>query len=727
MPPPVKRSKIYHAYIQHSKRKDARSMDQICSHNGNEGFSLQPQQLFLRDYLMHNEAAWKAMLVYHQIGSGKTCTAITIAEEYLAKHPKAKVTVILPARLKSNFIDELISPCGGNRYISKRSFGAYQSPDTPDYEKKRIRAKFLERIGRNYEIMSDVMFKKSIDKYPDLAVWARRFTRRRLVIIDEVHNMINSIYEEKQYEKIKTTLKIPKAVKSLRTMLLRYMTEHAHRKSKFVFLTATPVFDNISQFKELVKIMKPNVVIKDADSLKSTIGHLRGMVSFFPGTSPNAYPVTEYVTHNIEMSKTQDAILAQLQEQDKNWKMDEAFMIRQRMAAIACLPGDNDVSKQMDRVLRNIHEFAPKIERVMQVVNQSNTGKHILYSTFIDQGIRVVEHALRKSGWISLKEAKKDDALWNRHTYKVYSTWDGKVDDADKQDIKKYVNHINNIDGKFVRIILGSPSMKEGVSFKHIQHVHLLDPVWNNSAKIQVEGRAVRLCSHSEIPVGHPTLTRKVKIHIYKLMRIPDGVSLSPDEEIYDGIMPRKMAAVKAAETALKRVAIDYHLYRDLHEDREWKNVPKLSARNHNAESIINLNNINNVSMKKKVSVSDKTDTCPKRKRPPCAMGFYAKKNKHDHVCCYKIPKSGIVPVQQSPDMSTASSSDIRVNAVANVPALINAHVKHVNVKASKASSCPIPRRPIGDVCPSGFALRKNKFGIPCCYKIGRQQKLMHS
>ena len=50
-----------------------------------------------------------------------------------------------------------------------------------------------------------------------------------------------------------------------------------------------------------------------------------------------------------------------------------------------------------------------------------------------------------------------------------------------------------------IKVLIGSPSIKEGISFKHIQHIHLIDPVWNIAGKKQIEGRAIRFCSHFDI------------------------------------------------------------------------------------------------------------------------------------------------------------------------------------------------------------------------------------
>ena len=76
------------------------------------------QQVFLSSYIDKEYDNIDRMLFFHGIGSGKTCTAITITETIMAKRPIMKTLVILPARLKTNFIDELISEtCGFNRYI----------------------------------------------------------------------------------------------------------------------------------------------------------------------------------------------------------------------------------------------------------------------------------------------------------------------------------------------------------------------------------------------------------------------------------------------------------------------------------------------------------------------------------------------------------------------------------------------------------------------------------
>ena len=86
------------------------------------------QQIFLSSYITSNFNSIDKLLLFHGIGSGKTCTSITIAESIMKTNKNYKVLVLLPARLKTNFIDELISETCGNLYISTEDYNKYINP-----------------------------------------------------------------------------------------------------------------------------------------------------------------------------------------------------------------------------------------------------------------------------------------------------------------------------------------------------------------------------------------------------------------------------------------------------------------------------------------------------------------------------------------------------------------------------------------------------------------------
>ena len=74
-----------------------------------EGEKYYPYQKFVRDY-MRKESPYRGILVYHGLGSGKTCTAIAASEALFASDKK-KIIVLSPKSLKTNFLKE-VSFCG---------------------------------------------------------------------------------------------------------------------------------------------------------------------------------------------------------------------------------------------------------------------------------------------------------------------------------------------------------------------------------------------------------------------------------------------------------------------------------------------------------------------------------------------------------------------------------------------------------------------------------------
>jgi hypothetical protein len=68
-----------------------------------------PYQKFIREY-MRQASPYRGILVYHGLGSGKTCSAIAASEALFASAGK-KVIVTTPFSLRKNFLKE-VSFCG---------------------------------------------------------------------------------------------------------------------------------------------------------------------------------------------------------------------------------------------------------------------------------------------------------------------------------------------------------------------------------------------------------------------------------------------------------------------------------------------------------------------------------------------------------------------------------------------------------------------------------------
>lgn len=674
----MSRYDTFKKFIQYKKSVEKKNIDQLCERQNTE-FELQSQQYFLKDYFNKNINKIKQFLLYHEIGSGKTCTSIILAEDFLKLDKKNKIIIILPARLKNNFIDELITPCTNFKYFTKDDYNEYINSNTSIQKKQKLRDKFIKELNKNYKIISYERFRLDALKYSqNILEYLNDFSKNTMIIIDEVHNLISDTYKLKNYINIEETGKL-KEIKSLsiNSVLLKLLSKFSHDTSKLILLTATPIYDSFKELPELVYILNPDKGNNIANSLTNVsindnLEKLRGKISYFPGTSKKAYPTPKIITHILEMSKIQDEMTASvLNDNDDN--ETEAFLAYQRQISVSCLSKNYKLS----RIINNLELYSPKINKLINLLNSPDIyGKHVVYTSFINVGINVIEKVLINNGWISIFKVYKDPEKWNNYTNKIYAIWSGNESNIKKNIIKQIVNDPNNLYGDKIKLIIGSPSIKEGISFKHIQHIHLLDPVWNISGKKQIEGRAIRFCSHYDINEKvHKNLKRSINIHIYRLkLNKKATISETVDQKLYDKIIPEKYEEVKILEEELQKIAIDYHLFKKMYKENAVSPTSSIGSN-------ISIDNIEKRVKKKKKTLS-KTTCNPKKRRPnkkskTCQDETYPikRKNKHGENCCYK------------------------------------------KLKVINTNTCPKNRRPDENGnCSNGLFKRKNKQDNDCCY-----------
>ena len=194
-----------------------------CQNRGDD-FELFPYQRFIRDY-MSRYTPYRGILVYHGLGSGKTCTSIAVAE---GAQDERKVLIFLPASLTNNYKQELKS-CGNslfNRFqkwtwepmdmsnetdrlraramgvplpIIKKNSGIWNVDNekgtpyealTPN-EQKLLNAQINVLMEEKYEFISynGLSYKRLKEKIQTEGNWFDN----RVVVIDEVHNLTRNI------------------------------------------------------------------------------------------------------------------------------------------------------------------------------------------------------------------------------------------------------------------------------------------------------------------------------------------------------------------------------------------------------------------------------------------------------------------------------------------------------------------------------------------------------
>lgn len=94
------------------------------------------------------------------------------------------------------------------------------------------------------------------------------------------------------------------------------------------------------------------------------------------------------------------------------------------------------------------------------------------------------------------------------HTYAIIS---GSVSTTDRQRLQDIMNLDENKHGGLIDIILLSSTGAEGLDFKNIRHIHILEPYWNEGRNRQIRARGVRNGSHVSLPPEE----RNVQSYIY--------------------------------------------------------------------------------------------------------------------------------------------------------------------------------------------------------------------
>ena len=74
-----------------------------------------------------------------------------------------------------------------------------------------------------------------------------------------------------------------------------------------------------------------------------------------------------------------------------------------------------------------------------------------------------------------------------------------------------FTDEVGNKKGELCRVFCITSAGAEGLSLKNVRGVHIMEPYWNDVRMAQVKGRAIRICSHQELPLSE----RNVKIFTY--------------------------------------------------------------------------------------------------------------------------------------------------------------------------------------------------------------------
>jgi hypothetical protein len=121
----------------------------------------------------------------------------------------------------------------------------------------------------------------------------------------------------------------------------------------------------------------------------------------------------------------------------------------------------------------------------------------------------------------------------------------------------------DNRDGRIARVFMITQSGAEGISLFNTRQVHIMEPYWNNVRLQQVIGRAIRLCSHMNLPWDD----RTVEVYTYLAVFRSDGTQkYLPDQnkttdEIIFSIAEKKQQLADGLAEIAQSAAVDCELH----------------------------------------------------------------------------------------------------------------------------------------------------------------------
>ena len=242
----------------------------------------------------------------------------------------------------------------------------------------------------------------------------------------------------------------------------------------------------------------------------------------------------------------------------------------------------DDIVEKYGRIFKeeNIDNYSAKINSIIQNIRATakpngEAGIIMIYSEYIDGGCVPVALALEEMGFRRygrdslLKELPEEidaqtlmpksnfseEKMQREFKRATYAMITGDQDLSPGRNNEREVNistGASNMEGDDIRVIILSKAGSEGLDFRFVRQVHILDPWFNMNRIEQIIGRGVRTFSHQALPFSQ----RNTQIFLY--------ASLIGDIETADlyvyRLAERKAVQIGKITRLLKENAVDCRL-----------------------------------------------------------------------------------------------------------------------------------------------------------------------
>lgn len=472
-------------------------------------------------WLVHPESVPDyRMLVAHRTGSGKTLSMIRCLSNFY-DDPRPKIAVFPTDDVAANFYRAIMHFDNPYRtYVLEEHpeletvrglsdaqldsvvktlalHGRPRAAGQPGYLAAPLRAFSYRQIG-GAAVKAMAWFQPgpgcpSTGRGPNL--WCDK-----VVVMDEAHNLLKPSVEK---------FKNPISVANLEHA--REQLRHAVR-TVLVLFTATPMVDDVNDANELLKIVKGagREHLNDEGFISAFYG---APESSYPSVDPNErdLPRVEQVVLGGDPNDPSTALgnyLDKVIGRDGGFKKGFEDAEKRNVYEYAARHPNQQTRGDFPKKLRTdgAQEIVPKLWRAAEYIDGAE-GK-VVVLTSKRHGFFALDTLLRTNPRFrhlrvasllgkGIKSERADWAESLRHRA-----------GASDAEIKDIFDSPENADGSIMKaLVLNADAYSEGVDFKDVRHVLLVDLTPNWASMLQRVGRAVRHCSHARLPREQRTVS----------------------------------------------------------------------------------------------------------------------------------------------------------------------------------------------------------------------------
>lgn len=479
-------------------------------------------QEYVRRYMAPHTSN-DSILLFHNLGSGKTLTCISISvDHYEARGTK---TVVITKSVHGHYIfyAEIEKYKKMHGHFDDRAIFSMKS--------------YIEFHNRLREMTNDDI----CEKYS-----------HTIIVMDEIHNI--------RYHKVN--------VDSVYQQLLRLVT--IARDVRLILSTATPMTDNVDQIESILQLFANRHI---AISYNTTTRHVAETTFYGEPSYRYFFPVVKIpmsphqaqfyddlyrqnVNNDIYRSLSQVSLFCSLDGMYGRHIMTHVMMRSSLAKHIVTSSGKHrDINCTMYRVKEryvpditdHLHLTSCKYSYLLSRLEADDGTFFVFLEDVLGSGVIVLAEVLRLRGY----EAYLGDDVTRLRPALRYTFCVGTTDLCpNMEDRIEGFNHPINKDGEYIKIVIGSRVLGESITLKNVRNFHCLIPHWNDSIVTQALGRVVRSKSHDDLDETE----RHVKVHIYCSMLDGEGAPHEGAPLPHEGApLPRQHARKKGSPRDTER------------------------------------------------------------------------------------------------------------------------------------------------------------------------------